>query len=289
VSYFLHILIVIGIYLILTQSLNLLVGYTGLLSLCHGAFYGIGAYASTLLMMKAGLGFLPSLLLAMLATALLSLTISIPSLRLRGDYFVLASLGFQTITFAILYNWIGLTEGPYGISNIPRPTVFGIQVNTLVSFTVLSSIAACGCSLLLHTISASPFGRVLKAIREDELATMSLGKNVIRFKVTAFAISAAFTAVAGSLFAGYMRFVDPTSFMLSESVFILSIIIIGGAGNFPGPLLGTLLMIILPEALRFLAIPDSVAANIRQIIYGALIVLIMRYRPSGLFGEYRFK
>jgi branched-chain amino acid transport system permease protein len=289
VSYFLHILIVIGIYLILTQSLNLLVGYTGLLSLCHGAFYGIGAYASTLLMMKAGLGFLPSLLLAMLATALLSLTISIPSLRLRGDYFVLASLGFQTITFAILYNWIGLTEGPYGISNIPRPTVFGIQVNTLASFTVLSSIAACGCSLLLRTISASPFGRVLKAIREDELATMSLGKNVIRFKVTAFAISAAFAAVAGSLFAGYMRFVDPTSFMLSESVFILSIIIIGGAGNFLGPILGTLLMIILPEALRFLAIPDSVAANIRQIIYGALIVLIMRYRPSGLFGEYRFK
>jgi branched-chain amino acid transport system permease protein len=280
---------VLGIYLILAQSLNLLVGYTGLVSLCHGAFYGIGAYASTLLMMKAGLGFLPALLLAMLATALLSLTISIPSLRLRGDYFVLASLGFQMITFAILYNWIGLTQGPYGISNIPRPTVFGVHVNTLAAFAVLSTLVAVACSLLLRTISASPFGRVLKAIREDELATMSLGKNVVRFKVTAFAISAAFAAVAGSLFAGYMRFIDPTSFMLAESVFILSIIIIGGAGNFLGPLLGTLLLIILPEALRFLSIPDSVAANIRQIIYGALIVLIMRYRPAGLFGEYRFK
>ena len=288
-NYLLYILILISIYSILALSLNLLVGYTGLLSLCQGAFYGIGAYASTLLMLKANLGFLPSLLLAMLTTAILSLTISVPSLRLKGDYFVLASLGFQMISFAVLYNWTALTEGPSGISGIPRPTLFGLHINTPGSYLIFSGLTALICASLLYVIMASPFGRVLKAIREDEIATIALGKNVVRFKITAFAIAAAFAAVAGSLFAGYMRFIDPTSFTLTESVFILSIIIIGGTGNIWGPLVGTVLMIALPEALRFLAIPDTIAANVRQIIYGALIVVIMRYRPRGLWGEYKFE
>jgi branched-chain amino acid transport system permease protein len=289
VSYLLHILIMISIYAILALSLNLLVGYTGLLSLCQGAFYGVGAYASTLLMIKAGFGFLPSVLLAMAITALLSLIISLPSLRLKGDYFVLASLGFQTISFAVLYNWTDLTEGPYGISGIPRPTLFGVHVNTPESYLVLSGLTALFCAVSLYLITASPFGRVLRAIREDEVAATALGKNIVRFKVTAFAIAAAFAAVSGALFAGYMRFIDPTSFTLAESVFILSIIVIGGTGNVWGPLAGTALMLALPEALRFLEIPDTVAANVRQIIYGALIVLIMRYRPRGMWGEYRFE
>lgn len=288
-TYLLHILIMISIYAILALSLNLLVGYTGLLSLCQGAFYGIGAYASALLMMKAGLGFFPSVLLAMVITALLSFIISLPSLRLKGDYFVLASLGFQMIAFAVLYNWTDLTQGPNGISSIPRPTLFGLHINTPASYFILSGLTALLCAALLHLITASPFGRVLRAIREDEVAAMALGKNIVRFKVTAFAVAAAFAAVSGGLFAGYMRFIDPTSFTLAESVFILSIIVIGGTGNVWGPLAGTGLMLALPEALRFLEIPDTVAANMRQIIYGALIVLIMRYRPRGLWGEYRFE
>lgn len=288
-NYLWHILVMINIYIILALSLNLVAGYTGLLSLCHAAFYGIGAYATTLLMMKAGWGFFPSLIFAILLTATLSLIIAVPSLRLKGDYFVLATLGFQIIIFAILYNWVSLTRGPYGIPGIPIPKVFGAEVNTVFRYFLFSSVITSICGLLLWMLKTSPFGRVLKAIREDEIAAAALGKNVPVLKVTAFAIAAAFAAVPGALFAGYMRYIDPTSFTLMESVFIIAIVIIGGAGNFIGPVVGAAFMVLLPEALRFLHIPDAIAANMRQIIYGLLLIILMRYRPQGLLGEYEFE
>ncbi len=288
-NYLLHILIMINTYSILAISLNLLVGYTGLVSLSHASFYGIGAYTSTLLMMKAGIPFLPSLFLSILGSVLLSFTISIPSLKLKGDYFILATLAFQIITFTILYNWVSLTRGPYGIPGIPFPEIFGINIDSIPSYFIFTSLIALFCIGLFYLLGNSPFGRVLKAIREDEISASSLGKNITKFKVTAFAISAGFASIPGALFAGYMRYIDPTSFTLSESVFIISIIIIGGTGNISGPIIGTVFMIILPEILRFLAIPDSIAANMRQIIYGILIIIIMRYMPQGIKGEYKFQ
>jgi len=289
VNYLLHLLTMINIYAILALSLNLLVGYTGLLSLSHAAFYGIGAYISTLLMINLGFTFLPSLFLAIIGAILLSFMISIPSLRLKGDYFVLASLGFQIIVFTILYNWIDVTRGPYGIPGIPRPNIGGIKIESIASYSIFSGIIAVICVVLFYFIGDSPFGRVLKAIREDEISAAALGKNIPQFKIKVFAIAAGFAAVSGVLFAGYMQYIDPTSFTLMESVFILSIIIIGGTGNISGPLFGTILMIILPEILRFLRIPDTVAPNVRQIIYGILIIVIMRFQPQGLSGEYRFE
>lgn len=288
-SYLLHILVMINIYAILSLSLNLLVGYTGLLSLCHAAFYGIGAYVGTLLMVDVGLGFWPALGGAIVGTALLSFLISVPSLRLKGDYFVLASLGFQVIVFAVFYNWTAVTEGAYGIPGIPRPTVAGVTVSSPGSYFLFSGIIAGICTGLLYMIGDSPFGRVLKAIREDELAAEALGKNVFRFKVVAFAIAAGFAAIPGVLFAGYMQYIDPTSFTILESIFILSIIIIGGTGNVSGPLLGAVLLVILPEGLRFLGMPDALAANMRQIIYGLVLIVLLRNRPQGLLGEYNFK
>jgi len=287
-NYLWHILVMINIYSILALSLNLVAGYGGLLSLCHAAFYGVGAYATTLLMMKAGWGFFPALFAAVLLTTLLSLIVAVPSLRLKGDYFVLATLGFQIIIFVILYNWVSLTRGPYGIPGIPIPQLAGITVNSVFRYFLFSGVLAGLCGWLLWMLKASPFGRVLKAVREDEIAAAALGKNVPLLKVTAFALAAAFAAVPGALFAGYMRYIDTTSFTLMESVFILSVIIIGGAGNFIGPVVGAVFMVLLPEALRFLHIPDAVAANMRQIIYGLLLIVLMRYRPQGLLGEYRF-
>lgn len=288
-NYLLHILIMINIYSILSLSLNILVGYTGLVSLSHAAFYGIGAYISTLSMIKWHFSFISSLAFAILGAALLSLIISLPSIRLKGDYFVLASLAFQIIVFTILYNWVDLTRGPYGIPGIPRPRVFNIQIETISSYFFFTSIIAAICIGLLHLVGNSPFGRVLKAIREDEIAASSMGKNIQKFKIKSFAIASGFAAISGALFAGYTQYIDPTSFTLMESVFILSIIIIGGTGNISGPMIGTIFMIILPEILRFLKIPDSIAPNIRQIIYGILIILILRYKPQGLAGEYRFQ
>lgn len=288
-NYVLHLLILLSIYSVLALSLNLLVGYAGLLSLAHAAFYGVGAYATTLLMIKAGWGFFPALVVAILGAIVLSLMVAAPSLRLRGDYFVLATLGFQVIVFTILLNWVGLTGGPYGIPGIPRPRVFNLEVNSLPAYFPFSAVLAGICLLLLWLICASPFGRTLKAIREDEVAAAALGKDVFRFKVLAFALSGGFAAVPGALFAGYIRYIDPTSFTLLEAVFILSAVLIGGAGNIKGPLMGVMFVILLPEFLRFLHIPDTVAPNVRQILYGLFILALMRFRPQGLAGEYKLQ
>jgi branched-chain amino acid transport system permease protein len=193
------------------------------------------------------------------------------------------------IIFSLLYNWTDFTRGPYGIPGIPQPDLAGLQINTIFLYFSFTCMLALFCVFLMYLLTNSPFGRVLKAIRDDELAASALGKNPNVQKVIAFAISAGFAAVAGSLFAGYMRYIDPTSFTLTESIFILSIIIMGGTGNILGPLLGTILMIVLPEVLRFLYVPETIAPNVRQVIYGFLIIIIMRYRPGGIVGEYVFR
>jgi len=287
-NYLLHIGIMISIYLILSLSLNLPVGYTGLLSLAHAAFYGIGAYAVTFFMMQAGINFFVAIILAIILSAILSLFVSYPSIRLRGDYFILASFAFQIIVFTILYNWISLTRGPYGIADIPRPNILWMRFDNLYKFLFLSGGMALGVLFIVKRLYASSFGLVLKAIREDELSAISIGKNVNKFKIFAFAISSGIAAVAGGLFAVYMSYIDPTSFTLDESIFILSIVVIGGSGNLKGPIIGTLLMILLPEGLRFLGIPASIAPNVRQIIYAIVLIMLMRFRPQGLAGEYKF-
>jgi branched-chain amino acid transport system permease protein len=287
--YFFHILTMINIYAILALSLNLLVGYAGLLSISHAAFYGIGAYIGALCMVKLGLSFLLATLLAVGGAVLLSFVISIPSLRLKGDYFVLASLGFQIIVFAILYNWTAVTGGSFGILGIPRPQFFAIEISSPAAYFLFSGIVAVACIGAMYLIGHSSLGLSLKRIRDDELAASVMHHNIPRLKMTAFAIAAGFAAIAGVLFAMYAEFIDPTSFTLAESIFILSIIIIGGAGNIVGPLVGTVLLVTLPEVLRFAGIPDAIAANMRQVFYGLLIILLMRYRPLGLLGEYRFK
>lgn len=287
-NYLLHILIMISIYIILTLSINIPVGYAGLLTLAQAAFYGIGAYIATLLMMNLGLSFFIALAVAIAFSALLSLLVSYPSIRLKGDYFILASFAFQIIVFAILYNWIDVTRGPYGIPGIPRPELFGLKFDSLYSFFALSSVSALMVFLITKRLCSSSFGLVLKAIRENELSAIALGKNVNKFKILSFAISSGIAAIAGALYASYVTYIDPTSFSLDESIFILSVVIVGGSGNLRGPIVGSLFMILLPEALRFLGIPSSVAANVRQIIYAMVLILLMRFRPQGLAGEYKF-
>ncbi|MEO0129642.1 MAG: branched-chain amino acid ABC transporter permease [candidate division WOR-3 bacterium] len=285
-NYLLHILIMICIYVILTLSLNLVVGYAGLLSLCHAAFYGIGAYTTTLLMVKAGINFFPAVIGGIIFAIIVSLIVSVPSFRLKGDYFVLAGLGFQIIIFSILYNWVGLTRGPYGIPGIPRPNILGFEFDSIPVFFVLSLVLALLVTFLTKTLYDSPFGLVLKSIREDEIVALSLGRDINYFKTSAFAISAGIAAIAGSLYATYVTYIDPTSFTIDESIFIITIVLVGGSGNLKGPIIGTVFMIILPELLRFLGIPDTIAPNVRQMIYGVVLIFLMRKRPQGIAGEY---
>jgi branched-chain amino acid transport system permease protein len=263
-------------------------GYGGMLSLCHAAFYGIGAYVSTFLMMNAHWPFVAGLFAAVVGVGLLAWVISFLATRLHGDFFVLGTLGFQMISFAILYNWVAVTQGPYGIPGIPRPSLFGMSVGTPAAFFLLAFFAMVLCCGLTWWLTASPYGRVLQSVREDEVAARSLGKNVNALKRSAFAWAGAIAAVPGILFATYSGYIDPTCFGLEESILILCMLVIGGAGNFRGPLVGAVILVLLPELLRFLHVPGSISANLRQIIYGLGIVVMMRFRPRGIAGKYAF-
>lgn len=287
-EYLLHILILIGIYTILSVSLNLIAGYTGLLSIAHAAFYGVGAYVVAIMALKLHSPFLVNMICAVLLSSLLGALVGIPSLRIRDDYFVIATFAFQVIMFSILNNWVSFTGGPMGLPGIPQPTILGLEISSNIGFLALVGIM-CALTLWISSrIVHSPFGRVLKAIREDEVFAQAAGKNIASYKILVFVIGAGMAAVAGVMYAHYISFIDPTSFTVMESIFIISIVIIGGAGSLWGPVTGAVVLVLLPELLRFVGLPSSVAANLRQIIYGGLLVAFMMWRPKGLLGEYAF-
>jgi branched-chain amino acid transport system permease protein len=284
-DYVLSVLIFVSIYLVLASSLNLVLGHAGLLSLSHAAFYGIGAYVSALTALRFGWTFGPSALAAAAVAALLAAILAVPSMKLRGDYFILGSLGFQVIIHDVLYNWDAVTNGPWGLSGIPHPRLLGATLTSNLEHLRLYLPVAVASLLAMHWVSRAPFGKVLNAIREDEVATVALGKDVRSFRVRAFAFASALAAVAGAMYAHYVTYIDPTSFTFVESVYILSLVVVGGAGNTRGPILGAVVLVILPELLRFVALPSTYASNVRQIIYGLMLVSFILLRPKGLAGE----
>lgn len=288
-NYFLHLLVYFEIYAIVALSLNLLIGYGGLLQVAHAAYYGIGAYTAALLWTKLGWGFLPGLLVGALSAAVLSLLVSLPAWRFRGDYFVMISIAVQTLIYAVLYNWTELTNGPFGISGISRPVIIDYNFVTTASVAVIYGIIAIGLGTIMALLTWSPFGRVLQAMRDDEIAARSIGIPVDWLKLQTFALASAMVGIAGGLYAAYVSYIDPTSFSLNESILMLSMVIVGGTGNVRGPLIGAAVLILLPEGLRFLALPDSIAANMQMLAYGLLLIVMMHLRPQGLAGTYRYE
>jgi branched-chain amino acid transport system permease protein len=285
-DYYLHLAIVFSIYGILGVSLNLVVGYTGLLSVTHAAFYGIGAYSTAILLTRTDVGFFLSIPLAMVIAAAISLGIGVVLSRFSDDYYALGSFGFNVIIVSVLLNWSDLTKGPLGIPGIPRPELLGVDL-TGARFLLLALLCLAAVYGLSHLIVTSSFGRVLKAIREDQDAIQVFGYNVLWFKLTIFVASAAMAAVAGSLLATYLTYIDPSSFSLLESVFILAIIILGGLSSLNGAVLGAAALVLLPELLRFVGFPAEIAGQMRQLVYGLLLIVLMVYRPQGLVGEYK--
>jgi len=288
-EYLLHILILIGIYTILSVSLDLIAGYAGLLSIAHAAFYGVGAYVAALLALNLHSPFLINIICAMILAGLFGALIGIPSLRIRDDYFVIATFAFQVITFSVLNNWVSFTGGPMGLPGIPRPVILGWEVSSHLEFLLVVGLLAAFTVWVVRRIVRSPLGRVLRAVREDEVFAQAMGKNVAYHKVMVFVVGAGLAATAGVMYAYYISFIDPTSFTVMESIFIISIMIIGGAGSLWGPVIGAVVLVTLPEALRFVGMPSSIAANMRQILYGAALVGCMMWRPQGLAGEYTFQ
>lgn len=284
-EYILHILILVSIYIILSQSLNLTSGYSGLISIAHAGFYGIGAYTSAILSVNLGVPFLLTIPCAMLISGIIAAFVSFIALRTVDDYFIIITLGIQVVAFSIMNNWMGLTNGPIGISGIPAISIFGIVIVSKLAFLFITLILATIVFLLLRNITKSPFGRILTSLSEDEIFTKSLGKKVYSAKVISFTIGGMIAAIPGVLYAHYVSYIDPTSFTVDESIFILSIVIIGGMRNLWGSAIAAVVLIILPEALRFVGMPSSIAANIRQILYGLALVIIMFKYSKGFISK----
>lgn len=288
-EYLLHILVICGIYIILSLSLNLIVGYTGLAALGHAAFFCVGAYFSSLLALKFGVSPWIGLVVGAIAASVIGIIIGFPSIRLKGDYLALATFGVGVIVYSVAKNWVSVTRGSMGLPGIPVFSIFGLELSQIWLYLLLVAVFVAITIFIVQRIVNSPFGRILRSIREDEIAAEILGKNTVKYKLLVFVIGAFFAGIAGSLYAHYITFIDPSSFTVMESITILLMVIFGGMGSIRGSIIGAVILVVLPEILRFLGMPSFIAAPMRQMIYGFLLVFLMLKRPQGLTGTYRFR
>ena len=275
--YYIQVMIFIGIYTILALSLNLLNGYVGLLSIGHAAFYGIGAYASAKLVMAVGLPFPLAMLGAGIVAGIFGYLIAKPTLRLSGIYMTLATLGFNMIFFLILQNWMGFTNGPLGIMDIPPPNIFGYQIETRVQYYYLVFFLVLMTIFSMHRLMTCRFGRALVSIRENELAAEAMGVHTTRYKIQAFVLAAFYAGIAGSFYAHFVKYISPDSFYIYESFILLAMLAFGGQGNLIGPVVGAAVLIIIPEIFRFLQ-------EYRMLVYGGVLIIMMLVRRRGLLG-----
>lgn len=291
--YIIHILSLIFVYIILALGLQLVIGVTGLLDLGFIAFWGIGCYASALLSIR-GVPFFPNLILSMLIAAVFRVAISIPSLRLRGDYYAIVTLGFGEITRLVLNNWDALTNGPKGLPRVGEvimpPSFFGFKMTgphfELYHYYLNLSFCLIFLALSVYLIR-SPLGRKFFAVREDELAAAHLGIPLFKSKLLASVISAFYAGAAGALYVHWNKFISPESFMFLESVFLVCMVVLGGMGSIPGVIFATALLVGVPEALRITGSLDVDLTTYRYLFFGLALVLMTIFRPNGIFPERR--
>ena len=284
-AYLNNLAVLITINAILAVTLNFVLGYAGIFSMAHAVFFGVGAYTAAVVSMKLGAGFLLSTFAGMSVAALISLALALPALRVRGEYFVAASLGLQMLAVTLFSEWKVVTGGIGGITNIPPARFPGFEISSPPQYLVLCLVCLVLVMLAMAALVRSSFGRSLKAIRDDETAASAFGKNVAVIKTLAVAVSSALAAVAGSLYAFYLSFINVESFTLDTSVYLMAMVIIGGTATLFGPLIGTILILLLPAALTYLpGLPQTEIGSIQQIIYGLAMVLLMIFRPGGLWG-----
>ena len=284
-AYLQNIAVLFCINAILALTLNFIMGYAGIFSLAHAAFFGIGAYVTAYL----ALHYTDSLLICMAAsaglTAVLSMALALPALRVRGEYFVAASMGLQVIAVTIFSEWKSVTGGLGGMIGIPRPTLFGYTFNDDTAFLLLAIAILALVLIATAMLVRGSFGRSLMAIRDSESAAQAYGLHVNAVKALSVAVCAGLAGVAGTLYAFYMSFVNVESFMLETSIILMAMVIIGGTGTLFGPVVGAALLMSLPAALTYLPfLPPAELGAIQQIVYGVAMVLLMMFRPGGLVG-----
>ncbi len=271
------------IYVVVGLGLNIVVGLAGLLDLGYVAFYAVGAYSYALLNHHFGIGFWLALPIGGLMGTLFGVLLGFPVLRLRGDYLAIVTLGFGEIIRLVLENWNDFSFGPSGIANIPRPGLFGIdldiqQVHTYIYYLMIGLVLL--TIFVVRRLQDSRIGRAWIALREDEVACQAMGIDKTRTKLSAFALGATWAGMGGVVFAAKTTFINPASFTIWESVIILCIVVLGGMGSIVGVICGALILILLPEYLRAFS-------EYRMLIFGAVLVSMMVFRPGGLVGASR--
>lgn len=282
-TYQTNIMITALMYVMLGLGLNIVVGVAGLLDLGYVAFYLVGAYSYSLLNMHFGIGFWTALPIGALLAATFGILLGFPVLRLRGDYLAIVTLGFGEIIRLIMENWNEFSQGPSGISNIPRPGLFGIDLSLDGAITYLYYLMIL---LVLFTIFVvnrlqnSRIGRAWFALREDEIACQAMGIDKTTTKLRAFALGATWAGMVGVIFAAKTTFVNPASFTFLESAIILCIVVLGGMGSIVGVIIGALILILMPEYLRAFS-------DYRMLVFGAVLVIMMVFRPQGVISNIR--
>jgi branched-chain amino acid transport system permease protein len=287
-TYVSNLIVMFSLYALLGLSLNFVVGHAGLISAAHAAFYGLGAYFTSLLLMHGFSSPLAALAVGAVGAGVVGAMIGYFSISLKGDSFVIGTLALQMLIVSLFRNLKGVTGGPYGLTVTIRPAAFSDVLHSEPAFLAWAGIPILLVAALIVVLYSTPFARVLKAVRDNVGIADALGKSLGQLRTQNMAISSLIAGFAGGLFALYSSYIDPSSFTLDVSIFILMIVIIGGSGNLKGPIAGAALLLLVPELLRFVPLSMHSVPYIRQMLYGLILIVVMRLRPQGLFGNYRF-
>ncbi len=277
-EYVYSILILVGIYIVLASSFNLIIGKAGLVSIAHPIFFALGAYTSGLLAIHFGVNPVLAALAGALVAGVFSLAISLPSLRVSGDYLLITSIGFQLGLLQVIKN-LELTGSQGGLSNIPTP-IAGPERGWIFSLVPLRTAAV--TVLLIRCIVRRPNGRAINAMRDDELAFSALGRDAMRIKIVIFAVGCALAGIAGAIYAFYFQYLSPEQFEILASGTMLTMVVVGGMGSTWGPVVGAVLLLALPQAITFLHLPLAYMAPLQGMIFTLLVILFLFLRPQGL-------
>lgn len=280
-EYVISMLVMMGIYVILSSSFNLIIGYGGLMSIAHPIFFAFGAYTAGVLTMHTGVHPVLAVAAGCVVAMAASIIISLPSLRISGDYLVITSLGFQLGFLEVIKN-IDALGGASGLSNVPD--VLPIGGRTAI-FALISCGSAAALVLLIRWLVKGPYGRVITAMRDDELAFGGVGRNAMNVKLSIFAIGSGMAGIAGGIYVYYVQYLDPEQFAILESTMLLTMIVVGGMGSVWGPVVGAVMLLALPQGITFLKLPPNVMAPLQGLIFSLLVIVFLFLRPQGLIGS----
>ena len=280
-EYVYTILILIGLYVIMASSFNLIIGFGGLISIAHPIFFALSAYVSALANMHFGAPIPLAIVLGTLFAVVMSVMLSLPSLRVSGDYLLIASIGFQLGFVEVIKN-VDFAGGAGGLGNIE--SMYSGPHRSLAWIVTVFALAAVAV-VLVHRVTSGEYGRAIRAMRDDEECFSSLGRNAMAIKITIFAIGSGLAGLAGALYAHYFQFLSPDQFGIIQSGLILTMVVVGGMGSTWGPVVGALLLTALPQAITFLNLPPSIMAPVQGMLYNGLVLLFLYVRPAGLVAK----